>query len=312
MTESSGAPATIYVGSDDGGSSVNVVASDGASSLVLMPAKQRGEVPSVTIFKDTFEESDVERLVKGYKAMCTAAGASQEWEGEAALMEDLARIPFRLLTGGRDGLLGDDGGGGCGGGGGGGGGGGSISGAGAGDGGSASASTSTSASRPIDPAAELESMGVSVYRPRSTPSEGDEGNAAETGPPLDWNALAGYDDVKQHIDDTIVKPMHHPEVYEEVARATRGGRGGAGRAVGSSAAKAVLFEGPPGTGKTLSARIIAATSGHTLVHLPIETIVSKWYGESEKRLARVLQLTQQLSGGAVIFIDEIGTFRYLL
>ena len=44
--------------------------------------------------------------------------------------------------------------------------------------------------------------------------------------------------------------------------------------------KAVLFEGPPGTGKTTSAKIIAQQVNIPLVYMPIEAIMSKFYGES--------------------------------
>ena len=51
--------------------------------------------------------------------------------------------------------------------------------------------------------------------------------------------------------------------------------------------KAVLFEGPPGTGKTTSAKIIAQQVQVPLIYLPIEAVLSKFYGESEGRLAQV-------------------------
>ena len=49
--------------------------------------------------------------------------------------------------------------------------------------------------------------------------------------------------------------------------------------------KAVLFEGPPGTGKTTSAKIIAQQVNVPLIYLPLESIMSKWYGESEKKFS---------------------------
>jgi len=66
----------------------------------------------------------------------------------------------------------------------------------------------------------------------------------------------------------------------------------------------VLFEGPPGTGKTLCARIIASRGGVPLVHVPVESVVSKWYGEAEKKLAKVFECCEQM-GGAIVFIDEV-------
>lgn len=38
--------------------------------------------------------------------------------------------------------------------------------------------------------------------------------------------------------------------------------------------------------------------------MPIESIMSKWYGESEKRFADIWESCQKL-GRVIIFIDEI-------
>lgn len=54
-----------------------------------------------------------------------------------------------------------------------------------------------------------------------------------------------------------------------------------------NAPKAVLFEGPPGTGKTTSAKIIAQQVKIPLIYLPLEAIMSKFYGESEKQLGEI-------------------------
>ena len=41
-----------------------------------------------------------------------------------------------------------------------------------------------------------------------------------------------------------------------------------------------------------------------LIYLPIETIMSKYYGESEKRFAEIFDTCKHL-GKSIIFIDEI-------
>lgn len=41
-----------------------------------------------------------------------------------------------------------------------------------------------------------------------------------------------------------------------------------------------------------------------MVHVPVEGIMSKWYGESEKKLSSIFDACDEM-GGAIIFIDEI-------
>jgi len=55
---------------------------------------------------------------------------------------------------------------------------------------------------------------------------------------------------------------------------------------GSNIPRAVLFEGPPGCGKTTMARVLANVAKAPLVYLPIESVMSMYFGESERRLAR--------------------------
>ncbi|OQR86725.1 ATPase [Achlya hypogyna] len=114
---------------------------------------------------------------------------------------------------------------------------------------------------------------------------------------LNWDSLAGYAAVKTEIQDTVVLALQNPDLYEAIAHQTR-------CRFESNRPRAILFEGPPGTGKTLSARIIAAQAGVPLVHIPVESVVSKWFGESEKKMAAIFDACEQLEG-ALIFIDEI-------
>ena len=146
----------------------------------------------------------------------------------------------------------------------------------------------------IDPIDELEQLGVRVYQPGDVYAEGG------------WSGLAGSDAIRQLLEESIVLPLEHPEVYREIRAGTRAAsdvdrsvepaatsnlsaasRGSSGRQ-GPSLTKgiearrpahvtAILLEGPPGTGKTSAARVLATTLGRPLVHLPVESVVSKWY-----------------------------------
>lgn len=114
---------------------------------------------------------------------------------------------------------------------------------------------------------------------------------------FNWDYIAGYENVKQEIRDSVLLPLQHPEIYEKIAKGTR-------KKYESVRPKAVLFEGPPGTGKTTSARIIAGESDSSMVYVPVESIMTKWYGESERNLAGVFDACNDL-GNALIFLDEI-------
>ncbi|XP_008793790.2 meiotic spindle formation protein mei-1 isoform X1 [Phoenix dactylifera] len=140
----------------------------------------------------------------------------------------------------------------------------------------------------------LEAMGVRVY--------GFDGTC---GAPMDgmisWDNIAGYDQQKREIEDTILLALQCPEVYDDIARGTRS-------KFESNRPRAVLFEGPPGTGKTSSARVIAKQAGVPLLYVPLEVIMSKYYGESERLLGNVFSLANELPNGAIIFLDEVDSF----
>jgi len=137
----------------------------------------------------------------------------------------------------------------------------------------------------MDAFEKLEKLGVVVFLP-------DSKNAQ-----LDWDYLAGYEKQKRDIEDTVLLALTFPQIYDDITKGTR-------MKVEPNKPKAVLFEGPPGTGKTTSAKIIAQQVAIPLIYMPIESIMSKYYGESEKRFAEIFDSCKHL-GKSIIFIDEI-------
>ncbi|XP_058095225.1 uncharacterized protein LOC131240775 isoform X2 [Magnolia sinica] len=142
--------------------------------------------------------------------------------------------------------------------------------------------------------AALEAMGVRIFGLNET-------HAAPTNGVISWDNIAGYDQQKREIEDTILLALQSPEVYDDIARGTR-------CKFESNRPRAVLFEGPPGTGKTSCARVIANQAGVPLLYVPLEIVMSKYYGESERLLGTVFSLANELSSGAIIFLDEVDSF----
>lgn len=63
-----------------------------------------------------------------------------------------------------------------------------------------------------------------------------------------------------------------------------------------------MFAGSSGTGKTLAAGLLAKDLGRDLLKVDLAQVVSKWVGETEKNLDRVLSEAQDAH--AILFFDE--------
>jgi len=137
----------------------------------------------------------------------------------------------------------------------------------------------------VDPTIKLTELGAVVFAP---------------DPEFTEERIAGYETTKKDVRDTVVLPLLSPEVYIKIGELAR-------VRPTSSVPRAVLFEGPPGTGKTTMARVIASASGIPLVYVPVESIMSKFYGESEKRLDAIFSAAGQLAR-SLVFLDEIDAF----
>lgn len=45
--------------------------------------------------------------------------------------------------------------------------------------------------------------------------------------------------------------------------------------------------------------------GVPLLYVPLEVVMSKYYGESERLLGKVFTIANELPDGAIVFLDEV-------
>lgn len=108
-------------------------------------------------------------------------------------------------------------------------------------------------------------------------------------PNIKWSDVGGLEEVKQQLKEVIKWPLTHPEAFKRL-----GIRPPAG----------VLLYGPPGTGKTLLAKAVANESQANFISIRGPEVLSKWVGESEKRIRDIFRRAKQVAP-AIIFFDEI-------
>ncbi|TGL37857.1 ATP-binding protein [Leptospira perdikensis] len=139
-----------------------------------------------------------------------------------------------------------------------------------------------------DPRILLHQLGAEVYDPQLEKAKGND---------LGFDSVFGYDQVKAQILESLVFPLLKPEPFLEITKLTR-------QKPSPNLPRAVLFEGEPGVGKTSMAKIVSHLCGVPMVYVPIESILSKYYGESSQNLAMVFDAAA-LFPQCMLFLDEI-------
>jgi transitional endoplasmic reticulum ATPase len=108
-------------------------------------------------------------------------------------------------------------------------------------------------------------------------------------PTITYEDIGGLREEIQRIREMVELPLRHPELF---------------RHLGIDPPKGVLLYGPPGTGKTLLAKAVANESNAHFISISGPEIMSKYYGESEKRLREIFEEAEK-NAPSIIFIDEL-------
>ncbi len=108
-------------------------------------------------------------------------------------------------------------------------------------------------------------------------------------PDIRWDDIGGLEKAKQELIEAVEWPLKYPDLYEYSK---------------TKMPKGILLFGQPGTGKTLLAKALANESQINFISVKGPELISKYVGESEKRLREIFRKAKQASP-CIIFIDEL-------
>jgi len=106
---------------------------------------------------------------------------------------------------------------------------------------------------------------------------------------ITYEEVGGLDREIQRVREMVELPLRHPSIFKRL---------------GIDPPKGVLLRGPPGCGKTLLAKAVANESEAHFISINGPEIMSKFYGESEKKLRKIFIEAEEKSP-SIVFIDEI-------
>jgi len=105
-----------------------------------------------------------------------------------------------------------------------------------------------------------------------------------------FESIGGLDEIISSLRETVIYPLTYPELFA---------------AGGSllSAPRGVLLYGHPGCGKTMLAKALAKESGATFINLPLSSLTSKWFGESNKLVNGLFSLARKVQPSIVSAVE---------
>ncbi len=111
----------------------------------------------------------------------------------------------------------------------------------------------------------------------------------ESIPEVTYEDIGGLTEEVKKVREMVELPLKHPEIFDRL---------------GIEPPKGVILHGPPGTGKTLLAKAVANETEANFILLNGPEIMSKFYGESEKKVRDIFEEAEK-NAPSIIFIDEI-------
>ncbi len=108
-------------------------------------------------------------------------------------------------------------------------------------------------------------------------------------PKVKWKDVGNLEEVKNALKEAVIWPLKHPESF---------------RKIGIKPPHGILLYGPPGCGKTYIVKALANEAGVNFIAVKGPEIMSKWVGESERRLREVFRRARQVAPSIILF-DEI-------
>lgn len=108
-------------------------------------------------------------------------------------------------------------------------------------------------------------------------------------PDITFSDVAGLDDVKNELRESIEWQLKYPDLLKEL---------------NLKPLKGILLYGPPGTGKTYLVKAAAGEFKIPIIVADPASIMSKYVGESEKVVKKIFECARKLAP-CIVFVDEI-------
>ncbi|MDR3263670.1 MAG: ATP-binding protein [Clostridiales bacterium] len=122
----------------------------------------------------------------------------------------------------------------------------------------------------------------------NTEAKASKSSDAARIPKIKLTDIAGLDDAKKALDERVILPLKHKDIYSKYGKKVGGG---------------ILLYGLPGTGKTMFAQAVATELDAKFFSIKCSDIESKWSGEAERNVKALFTEARRCKK-AVIFFDE--------